>query len=291
MKRLLVLCIVVWAWVFPSYAATDTVEVYFLPLHEAAEAVKTQLSKAGSVVEISSSRVLLIHDKTVYIKKAKALLKQLDKPVAQLAVQVEIEDSFITDAMSVSALSGGWGQLAVGQKLAYVAHRSQYQLRVSANKPGRIEVGSIHSFPPSTQRWLGAYGVLAEHSAEYMTISTGFFVQARVVGKSKVHVRITPWAMRLDDEADTNQAALIGLGKNVTPAIPDSYLRYNEQNKPKKNREVRIMGAATELTIPMGKDVMIAALNQEAQELANMLLAQHSSIGKRQLIIRLKVVR
>lgn len=296
MRTLLILSFLFLGWTLPAYAATETIEVYFLPLHEAAEVVKTQLSNEGKVVEINASRVLLLDDKAVNIKKAKALLKSLDKPVAQLTVQVNIEDisslqdRSITGAISVSPLSGGWAQLAVGQKVEHVSNRSQYQLRVSANKPGRIETGSIHKFNKSTQRWLSGYGLISENSVEYITISTGFYVQARPVGNGMVHVRITPWMKRASNEGlSDNQDVLIGLGKNVTPAVPDSYLRYSENSASKQHREISIMGASTELTVSIDKEVIIAAIDHEAEQLAEMLLAQRSKIGKRQFVMRLKV--
>jgi len=296
MEKILIFLFLFFGWISASYAATETIEVYFLPLNEAADVVKTQLSNEGSVVEINSSRVLLIHDKVVNITKAKALLKSLDKPVAQFTVQVKIEDisslqdSSITGAFSVSPLSGGWAQLAIGQKLEHGSNRSQYQLRVSANKPGRIETGSMHTFNKVTQRWLSGYGLIEENSVEYISVNTGFYVQARAAGKGMVHVRITPWMKRAgNDGANDNQGVLIGLGANVTPAVPDSYLRYNEHAKPKQNHEVRIMGASTELTVVIGKEVVIAAVDHEAEKLANMLLAQRSKIGKRQFVMALKV--
>jgi len=73
MRKLLVPLFIFCSWMPASYAATETIEVYFLPLHEAAEVVRTQLSNEGKVVEINTSRVLLIDDKTAYIKKAKTL--------------------------------------------------------------------------------------------------------------------------------------------------------------------------------------------------------------------------
>jgi len=296
MRLLSISLFIVWSWIVPTYAVTATLEVYFLPLHEAAEAVKTQLSNQGKVVEIHASHLLLLEDKAAYIKKAKALLKRLDKPVAQLTVHVEIEDSLSLQQNSMAAevamtpLSGGWVQLRAGQHMEHVAHRGQYQLRVTETKPARIEIGQMHAFNKRSQRWLSGYGLIEENSVEYIALSTGFFVRARLVGKDLVHVRIVPWMKRADEDSlDENQAALIGLGKNVTPAIPDSYLRYKAQKDPKPVHEVRIAGAATELTISLDKTVSIAAVSQEAENLANVLLGRYSSFGKRQFVIRLKV--
>ncbi|PCI42222.1 MAG: type II and III secretion system family protein [Proteobacteria bacterium] len=297
MRNLLAFLFIFWSWMLPSYAATETIGVYFMPLHEAAQAVKTQLSSEGKVIEINSKRMLLIDDKAAYIKKAKSLLKKLDRPAAQLTVQLKIEnmsslqESSVAGSISMSPLSGGWVQLAVGQKSQRVSNRSSYQLRVSANQPGRIETGTIQSFSRETRRWLSAYGVVEERSIALIPITAGFYVRARLVGNGLVHVRIIPWMKRATHSGlNDNQDVLVGLGANVTPAIPDSYLRYNSNPKPKRNRgEISIAGAATELTIALGEEVSIAAVDHEAEQLGKVLLGRYSNIGKRQFVIRLKV--
>ena len=297
MRNLFVFLVLFYSWVSPSYAATETIEVYFLPLHEAAQAVTTQLSNEGKVIEMNSQRMLLIDDKLAHIQKAKALLKRLDKPAAQLNVQVNIEDvsdlkeSSMAGSASISSLSGGWVQLAVGQQLGYVSHRSRYQLRVGANKPGRIETGVVQSFNRETHLWLSGYGVVQRRSVELIPITTGFYVRARLAGDGLVHVRIIPWMKRSSQSGlDDHQDVMIGLGSNVTPAIPDSYLKYNSNPRSKNNRgEISIAGAATELTIALGKEVVIAAVDHDAKMLGEVLLGRYSKIGKRQFVMRLKV--
>ncbi|MDQ6956716.1 MAG: type II and III secretion system family protein [Mariprofundaceae bacterium] len=296
MRNLLVFLVLFCSWVSSSYAATETIEVYFLPLHEAVQAVKTQLSNEGKVIEINSKRMLLIDDKPAHIQKAKALLKRLDQPEAQLTVQVNIEDvsdlkeSSMTGGASISSLSGGWVQLAVGQQLRHASHRSRYQLRVSANKPGRIETGVVQSFNREMRLWLSGYGVVQRRSVELIPITTGFYIRARLAGDGLVHVRIVPWMKRSSQSGlDDNQDVLIGLGSNATPAISDSYLRYNANPVSKKNKEITIAGAATELTIALGEEVIIAAVDHDAKMLGEVLLGRYSKIGKRQFVMRLKV--
>jgi len=296
MRNLFVFLVLFCSWVSPSYAATETIGVYFLPLHEAAQAVTTQLSNEGKVIEMDSQRMLLIDDKPAYIQKAKALLKRLDKPAAQFTVQVNIEDvsdlkeSSMAGSASISSLSGGWVQLAVGQQLRHVSQRSRYQLRVSANKPGRIETGVVQRFNRETRLWLSGYGVVQRRSVELIPITTGFYVRARLAGDGLVHVRIIPWMKRSSQSGlDDNQDVMIGLGSHATPAISDSYLRYNANPTSKNNKEITIAGAATELTIALGKEVVIAAVDHDAKMLGEVLLGQYSKIGKRQFVMRLKV--
>jgi len=295
MRKLLISLFLLCSGVPASYAATETLEVYFLPLHEAAEVVKTELSNAGKVVEIDSLHILLIDDKAVYIKKAKALLQQLDQPAKQFTVQLTIEDissleeSSIAGSVSMSPLSGGWARLAAGQQLQHASNHSSYQLRVSANQPGRIATGRIQQFNRETRRWLSAYGVIEERSITLVSITTGFYVRARLAGNGLVHIRIIPWMKRTGQSSlGDNQDVLIGLGSNVTPAISDSYLRHNSNSK-KNHSEINIAGAATELTIPLGKEVSIAAVHHEAEQLGKLLLGRYSKIGNRQFVIRLKV--
>jgi len=296
MRNLLISLFLFWSCLSPSYAATEALEVYFLPLHEASDAVKTQLSSEGKVVEINSKRMLLVDDKDAYIKKAKALLKRLDKPASQLTVQVKMEDISRLEERGIGAkafispLSGGWVKLAAGQQLRHTSHRSRYQLRVSANKPGRIEAGVIQSFNRETRRWLSGYGVIEQRSIELIPISTGFYVRARLATNGLVHVRITPWMKRvLHEGVNNNQNVLIDLGKNGEPVIPNSYLRYNANPKSRQNQEITIAGAATELTVRLGEEVTIAAVDREAEMLAKVLLGRYSKTGKRQFVMRLKV--
>ena len=132
--------------------------------------------------------------------------------------------------------------------------------------------------------------MIEERSVELMQITTGFYIRARLVVKKMVHVRLIPWMKRVTQSGlDDNQEILLGLGK-TTPAIPDSYLRSNSNVNAKQNRgEISIAGAATELTIALGEEVAIAAVNHEAEQLAKVLLGRYSRVGKRQFVIRLKV--
>ncbi|MDX8407469.1 MAG: type II and III secretion system family protein, partial [Mariprofundaceae bacterium] len=152
----------------PAYAATDMVEVYFLPMQEAADAARSQLSDDGKVAAIPSRQMLIIDDDQAHIAKAKALLKRLDHPAGQYTAYLNFEDvrsaSRSTAAVSGQVLggrlSGGWVQLKAGYQQSGSQHRQSFQLRISSNKPGSMETGTLRSFSRESRLWLSGYGLI-----------------------------------------------------------------------------------------------------------------------------------
>jgi len=157
-KKLLLSLLLLCAMSTSALAATEAIEIYFLPLSEASEAARSQLSANGKIAPIPSRRLLVIEDDIAHINKAKALLKKLDQPTPQFSAMVEIEDidsktissARLSGAVSIRKLSGGWIQLASGQQKRSIGNRQKHQLRISAAQPGRIETGIIRSFTRET---------------------------------------------------------------------------------------------------------------------------------------------
>jgi len=285
-----------------ALAATDMVEVYFLPLNEAADTVRSQLSDDGKVAVIASRQMLIIDDDQAHIAKAKALLKRLDHPAGQYTAFLNLEDarSEQRSAASVSAqlmsgpLSGGWMRLQTGYRQSGSQHRQAFQLRISGNQPASMETGVLRSFSRATRLWLAGYGVIQVNSVEMIPITSGFHIMIRPAGKDQVRVRIVPWMKRAVAQVQGQHEILIDLGNTTKPATPPSNtanMRLNALPGLQAQPTIEITGAATELVIPVDESVTIVASNREAEKLGAALLSRYSSVGKRQFVIHLRVAK
>lgn len=299
----LLLALVGWGcFAAPAMAASDLLEVYFLPLKEAADAVKTQLSEQGRVAVVPSRRVLIVDDDRAHIDKAKQLLKRLDHPAGQYTVYVSLEDSAVQrysqSAASVHAmagnLTGGWVRLQAGRQHSDSRHRQSFQLRISGQQAASMETGTIQSFNRPTRLWLAGYGVVRADSVEMIPITSGFHVTVTPAGNDKVRVRITPWMQRATAQIRGRNELLYGLGTTKQPATPPSpaaNMRLNALPELQAQPAIEIAGAATELVVPVDQSVTIAASSREAGRLGQALLSRYSSAGKRRFVIHFRVVK
>lgn len=286
-----------------AVAATDLVNVYFLPIEEAASIARSQLSDSGKVAMVPSQHILIIDDDSAHINKAKALLKRLDRAPGQYTAYVSIEDvslaatrSLQTSAAgSLGQLSGGWLQVQLQSKQSHASHRQSFQLRVSQNEPGSIETGTIQSFSRTARLWLSGYGLLRANAVELVPITSGFHITVlQMIGNAQLRVRIVPWMQRTQARVEGQQEMLIDLGRSNSPATPPANvanMRLNAQPVMIEQPVIEIAGAATELIIPVDQSVTIAAANREAKLLGGALLSRFSRIGKRQFVIHLRVAK
>ncbi|RLL54980.1 type II and III secretion system family protein [Mariprofundus sp. EBB-1] len=303
MKRLLAaVMLLCFSFTLPAFAATDVVNVYFLSLQEAADAARSQLSDTGKVATVPSQRLLILDDDTTHINKAKALLKRIDHAPGQYTAHVSIEDirtnarsSLQTSgAASFGQLSGGWMRVQWQQQKQHSNHRQTFQLRVSSMQQGSIETGTIQSFTRETRLWLSGYGVVQANSVELVPVTSGFHITTSAVGTDQVRVRIVPWMQRLQTNVQGQQEMLMDLGSSNAPSIPAgnrANMRFNAQPRMATQPVIELLGAATEIVIPVDQPVTIAATNSEAQKLGSALLSSSSRVGKRQFVIQLRVSR
>ncbi|OIO71031.1 MAG: hypothetical protein AUJ57_07535 [Zetaproteobacteria bacterium CG1_02_53_45] len=287
----------------PAFAASEVIEVYYLPMQEAADAARSSLSEQGKVAVIPSRRILILDDDVSHIRQAKALIKQLDQPIQLFLAQVEIEDvrsesssgaSLTSAGISAGQLPGGWARIQLADHSNSSNNRSSFQLRITANEPGSIEVGTLQTLNRETRLWLAGYGLVSMNSAELIPITSGFKVQAWPVGVDQVRVRITPWMQRKSVQVTGRQEMLVDLGTARNPNMPPSNaadMRLNATPQVRPSDIVEISGAATELILPLDQTVTIAAAQSEAGKLGNALLSRQSSIGKRDFVIRVRVSR
>ncbi len=300
MKRLFGAAILLWlSFSLSAFAATEIVNVNFLTLQEAANAARSQLSDAGKVAAIPSQRLLIIDDDALHINRAKALLQKLDHAPRQYTAHVTIESMKVNSRnalhtsgqASFGQLSGGWINVQLQQRTQHSSHKQSFQLRISGQQKGSIETGTIQSFTRATRLWLSGYGVVQANSVELIPVTSGFHITATPVGTDQVRVRIVPWMQRLQDSVQGQQEMLLDLGTSNAPLIPgnNANLRFNAQPRIAQQPVIELLGAATELVIPIDQQVTIAAATQEAEKLGSALLSSASSVGKRQFVMRLHV--
>lgn len=297
----LILALVLWAtFLMPAQAATKTVSIHFLPMHEAVAVAQSQLSATGQVAVLKSRRLLILNDDQAHIKKAMELLKRLDQMPAQYTTHVFIEELHESDNKtsgassahaSLGALSGGWLRIRMEDQHHQFSHRQAFQLRVTANEPGNFEVGNIQPTQLETRQWLSGYGLIRQNSVELMPVTSGFKVLLWPAGENRVRVRLVPWMQRTSSQLQDQEEMLLDPGSADRPVTPPSNSAALRLNSPRlKNQQViELAGAATELTIAVGEEVTIAASNHEAEKLGNALLSRHSSVGRKQFVIRLMV--
>jgi hypothetical protein len=287
----------------PAQAATETVSIHFLSMHEAAEVAQSQLSATGQVAVVKSRRLLILNDDQAHIKKAMELLKRLDQMPAQYTAHVSIEElreshsktAGVSSAqIDLGALPGGWLRVRIENKKHQSSNRQTFQLRVTANKPGNFEVGNIQPTQLETRQWLSGYGLIRQNSIELVPITSGFRVLLWPAGENLLRVRLVPWMQKASRQLQGEEEMLLDLGSTNTPATPPSNsaaLRLNASPRLQKKQVIELAGAATELTVAVGEEVTIAASNHEAEILGRALLSRHSSTGHRQFVIHLRVNR
>jgi len=301
MKRLFLGMLLSIAVIMPAQAATETIQVDFLPLQEAADLARSQLSPDGRVVTLPSRRLLILEDDEAHLEKARTTLKQFDRMPAQFTVQVDIESIEKTAQSGAGAtgayvetgkLPGGWIEVRLQQQNIETTSRQSFQLRVSAGEPGNLEVGQIQPMQQEIRQWLSGYGLIRQESVELVTLTSGFHVRLWPVAGDQLRVRITPWMQRLQPQIQGQHEVLLDLGSTSAPATAPANsapMRLNASPQLKEQDIIEIAGAATELTLPAGETITVAATSSEAGKLGAALLSRHSSTEERQFIIRLRV--
>lgn len=239
-----------------AWGATESVQVDFLPLDEAARVVQSQLSPTGSVTSLPSRHLLIINDSPTHIRQARELLQTLDQPLQQYRLQVEITESDTSHLLQAGItrlhLPGGWMQAELAARSGRSSYRKTFSLLVSSHQHGSVETGTLQPFLQQTRQWLAGYGIITTQSMELVAVTSGFHAVATPAGENMVRIRITPWARQAGRE-----------------------------------NMIELAGAATEVTIPLNQTVTIAATSGEAENYGALLLAASESNRKQTLLITL----
>jgi len=282
-------------------AETATVEVLHLSLQEASDAVKSQLSRQGTVAQFPSRQILIIQDDAGHIERARALLKRLDMPAPQLNVQVSVAEQETGDktAMKVSGvvLPGGWVRIQANRGMRQGNNNQRFNLKVTFGKYGRIEAGHIRAVRPTVRRFLHRYGVADTPDLALVPITAGFDVQARLIDKSSVRLDIHPWFERERQEMNiqANIEILPSLGSTAAtkqPPATQAPVRLNMQPQRSSHIErIAVTDANTELTVRLGETVTLAATRQAAKAFGNALLDHYATVANRSVLLRLTVTQ
>lgn len=280
-----------------ALAETAVIEVYHLPLQEAESIVKSQLSPSGSVAAMPSRNILVINDKASNIERTKALLKRLDVAAKQYSATIELitlQDNSNRSVTVSARLPGGWVKINMADSKTHLSNRKSYNLYLTSGSPGTIESGTIRPYRQQTRKWLAGYGVIHSSSVELVPITSGFHAMIQPASDGRVHVRITPWMRSLSANSTIqgNSEVRIDLGAtNNRRQMPHGAAPVHLNTNPtmKQNRVIEMAGAATEITIPVGETVTIAANREEAELLGDALLSSGSGSSKKSFAIRLRV--
>jgi len=282
-------------------AETATVEVLHLPLQEASDAVKSQLSRQGTVAQLPSRQMLIIQDDAGHIERARTLLKRLDMPAPQLNVQVNVAEMETGDetAMKVSGviLPGGWVRIQATHEARQENNNQRFRLRVTSGKYGRIETGHIRAVRPAIRHFLHRYGVADTPDLALVPITAGFDVQARLIGKNSVRLDIHPWFERERQETNirADMEILPSLGSTAStkrPPATQAPIRLNMQPQQSSRIErIAVTDANTELTVRLGETVTLAATRQAAKAFGNALLDHYTTVASRSVLLRLTVTQ
>jgi len=280
-----------------AMAETEVLEINYLPLNEAESIVKSQLSPSGTIATMPSRRIIVVNDRTTNIEQAKALLKRLDVQAVQYRANLELmtlDDEQSRSLRTSVQLPGGWIRISMNDSQMHTASHKQYSLYLTSGHEGSFESGTIQPFHQRTKQWLAGYGVINTHSLELVPITSGFHATVQPAGNGMVNVRIVPWmrSQRGTPGRQGNTEVLIDLGATTNPRqAPNSNAPVHLNANPViiQGQVIEMAGAATEVTIPVGETVTIAANSEEAELLGDALLSSSSTIGKKSFVIRLRV--
>ena len=297
--RLLTKLLLIASLLLPGSALAETavLEINYLPLNEAENIVKSQLSPSGSVTAMPSRAILVVNDRAANIEQAKALLRRLDVQALQYSANLELmslDDEQRRSIRTSAQLPGGWIRVSIHDSQTSYSNRKQFSLYLTSGSQGSIESGTIRPYHQRTKQWLAGYGVINAHSVELVPITSGFYATVRPAGNGMVNVRIVPWMRNLRgaSQVQGDTEVLIDLGATNNPrqapngAAP---VRLNTNPATTTGEVIEMAGAATEVTISVGETVTIAANSEEAELLGDALLSSGSTIGKKSFAMRLRV--
>jgi len=279
-------------------AETAVLEINYLPLSEAESIVKSQLSPSGSVAAMPSRAILVVNDRAANIEQAKALLRRLDVQALQYSANLELltlNDEQRHSLQTSARLPGGWIRVSLNNQNSHISNRKNYTLSLTANNEGSIESGTIQPYRQQTKQWLAGYGVINAHSVELVPITSGFHATVRPAGNGMVNVRIVPWMRNLRGASPVQGGSevLIDLGSANAPRQASNGAAAVRLNAHPSTQQqggiIEIAGATTEVTIPVGETITIAANSEEAEILGDALLSSHATAGKQSFAIRLRV--
>jgi hypothetical protein len=225
----------------PPALAAQVIETYrarHRPARELVAVAEAALGDQGLVTLDTRTGTLILNGKQAAVRRALALLEELDRPLQQLVLTYEIrrlselQQAGVDIQWKVTSGSVRIGTLplpinnlrvALGAQREDSRQRFQSMLRLLEGRIGYIVTGE--ALPFIYRNYWGARGV------DYIPAETGFEVEAIVLGDGKVQLELHPFSGRFDE---------------------DGALRYTE--------------AATSLTLSPGETMVIGEVSSQNQE-------------------------
>jgi hypothetical protein len=199
------------------------------PAQELLRIVEVTLGDEGQVTLDPRTATLILNGKPSAIRRALAMLEQLDRPLRQLSLTYEIRELAELEAFSaqvqwkVSLGSAVIGTLPITQdslRVALDARResrratSSNVLKLLEGGAGLILTGEV--FPFIYDPYWG--------SATLVPVETGFEAKPTVLGNGHVHLELRPFSGRVDEGGagggEVARTTASGAGSHGDDAIP-----------------------------------------------------------------------
>lgn len=274
-------------------AATISLRVDYLPLQEAAELVRTQLSPQGTVAVLASRRLLVVADDEQHLKQARAILKRLDVAPPAYVLHLQIlqvrNNARLAGGIRGIRLPAGWLRIEAARSKGAAEQTQSFALRLRDGREGRIELGEIRPIRSEVRRWLGAHGIAEAVMLSPVPITAGLAVRATGLGGKRVRLRLHPW-LRYEQSsvaARGKMEVLVDLGSIDAPATPparNAPVRLNAGPELARGaRVIEVMDAATEVEVELGRPLILAAADQAAHGFSQALLSYATAAAARHI--------
>ena len=203
-RCLLIPMVAVLLGVGPTVQNLEVYRAKHRPAQELLRIVEATLGDEGQVVLDSRTATLILSGKPSAVRRALAMLEELDRPLRQLALTYEIRELSELEAFSVqvqwkvslsSAVIGTLPLTHDGLRVALDGRRdsrrstSGNMLKILEGGTGLILTGEV--FPFVYDPYWG--------SATLVPVETGFEAKPTVLGSGRVHLELRPFSGRVDE--------------------------------------------------------------------------------------------
>lgn len=204
------------ATVLVALVALQSIEIYRARYRPAAELVpiaRSALGTGGEVTVDARTASLVLNGSPEAIRRALALLEQLDRPLRQVVIESDIRQGEDLEALGVRvAWQTSLGPLSIGTlppgsdglRIGIEARRSSETTRASSRlrllegSTGIVSTG--RALPVLFEPYWGTTG--------YVAVDTGFEAQAHVLEDDRVVLELRPFAGRVGDRGELNYIAV-----------------------------------------------------------------------------------
>lgn len=238
-----------------ALAEALTYSVRHLPLNEAVQIAQSLASPQGKVATLESKRMLIIVDEPQRLTAILQLLRRLDRknPAYEVTLEIRSIKEERLRKLAAHVVDGGWILLAQDDKDKEQT-TSRLMLRLQAGREGEMVIGKIVPLRPWIRRRLAGHGLVSLHTVTLVPVTTGFRVRVHASTTGRALVSLTPWMRRLESE-----------------------------------RTVYLNRAHTEISVPLGRWIHLAAVEGEAESFGRALASRCEAGTRQSLVLRLHI--